>query len=141
MRDYIQVHITEEPTAGATRSFTLRNKRNGHIKIPFTIGKAILADDVPEFIVGLLKAYDSQYRKHTRKPLTLKQRGYYTALLALYKEHGRMPTYQDVADKLGLRSRGSVFNCISKLATLGWVWFDDNGHAIPYDIALPEIDY
>jgi SOS-response transcriptional repressor LexA len=95
---------------------------------------------VPDFITGLIRAYDQAFRAKARLPMSLKQRRVYEALCGLYRELQRRPTFQEVADRMGKKSRGSTYTMINLLVRKGWVWIDSNGNFIPVDIAHPEIE-
>jgi repressor LexA len=54
-----------------------------------------------------------------------------------YSEKGRMPSFSEIGELTGLRSKNAVFKLVSKLALLGVVERDEKGRLIPRSIASP----
>lgn len=57
----------------------------------------------------------------TRINLSRKQRELYDYLSNFVAENGYAPTYQQMADGLGLKSRSSIFRRIKEMQMRGWI--------------------
>ncbi len=80
-----------------------------------------------------------KYFKHTRKQLSPKQREFYNALVWFHKEEGRPPSYQEMIDLMGYKSKGTANAFVTRLVAGGWLWKDEEGRVVPVDIAAPEM--
>lgn len=58
-------------------------------------------------------------------------------LAGFFRRSGRMPSYAETADLLGLRSKSAAFKVIAKLEASGAVRKDDTGRLLPGSIARP----
>ncbi len=54
-----------------------------------------------------------------------------------YNEKGRMPSFSEIGEMAGLRSKNAVFKLINKLERLKVLERDDKGRLIPVSIASP----
>jgi repressor LexA len=54
-----------------------------------------------------------------------------------YSGKGRMPSFSEIGELTGLRSKNAVFKLVSKLALLGVVERDEKGRLIPRSIGSP----
>ena len=54
-----------------------------------------------------------------------------------HKKNGRMPSYSEIADLIGLRSKNAVFKFIGRLEALKVLERDDKGKLIPLALANP----
>ncbi len=54
-----------------------------------------------------------------------------TALISFYKQNGRMPSYSEIGEITGLRSKNAVFKLINKLEALKVLKRDGKGRLIP----------
>ena len=140
MRVYNKVRITEEPTDGGIRRFSLRNKHNTDVVVPFGVNGSVHADDIPQFIESLFLEYDKSFSKFMRGIITKSQKEHYKSLMKLYLTLQRRPTYQEVADHMEHKSRGTAYNAIQQLVKKGWVWIDSDRNPIPYDLAPPDVE-
>ncbi len=59
------------------------------------------------------------------------------ALTTFFRRAGRMPSFSEAADILGLRSKGAAFKVIAKLQASGAVRKDGTGRILPGSIARP----
>jgi len=66
-----------------------------------------------------------------------KLRSRVSEIRAFYRKSGRMPSYSEVSDLTGLRSKNAVFKFIGKLVTLKILEKDKKGKLIPLTIANP----
>lgn len=85
----------------------------------------------------MLQQYADLYRECTMKFLTPKQKRFYDELVKFYISEGRAPTYSEMSEMFGKKriNKGTAHYHIRKLREAGWVWIDEDGHAIPKDIA------
>jgi SOS regulatory protein LexA len=54
-----------------------------------------------------------------------------------YSEKGRMPSFSEIGEMAGLRSKNAVFKLVNKLQQLGVLGRDEKGRLIPMSIASP----
>jgi len=54
-----------------------------------------------------------------------------------YSEKGRMPSFSEIGEMAGLRSKNAVFKLVNKLELLGVLGRDEKGRLIPGSIASP----
>ena len=65
----------------------------------------------------------------TLSPETLKDRA--QAIGDFHSSRGRMPSYSEIADLVGLKSKSSVFKFIAKLESRKFLFRDENGRLVP----------
>ncbi len=72
---------------------------------------------------------------HTANKETLKRR---TAEVSrFYREKGRMPSFSELGELVGLRSKSTVYKLVTRLETIKVLSRDDKGRLIPGSIASP----
>jgi SOS regulatory protein LexA len=59
------------------------------------------------------------------------KREYRESIMAFFTEHGRMPSYAEIAGITGLRSKSSAFNVAGRLIREGWLQRDQQGKLLP----------
>lgn len=136
MKDFLNFDITARPD-GTGVSYTIKHRKRD-LSLDFRSERAIQAQHVPDFLKGLIKAWTHKYFKATRGHLSKKQKAFYDALVWFHKEEGRPPSYQEMIDILGYKSKGTASVFVARLVEAGWLWKDEDGRVIPVDIAAPE---
>jgi SOS regulatory protein LexA len=58
-------------------------------------------------------------------------------IAGFYRRSGRMPSYSEVGELLGLRSKNAVFKLVGRLEKLGAVRRDERGRLVPGSIGAP----
>ena len=66
--------------------------------------------------------------EHSREA-KLKSR--FNAVASFYKQQGRMPSFSEIGEMLGLRSKNAVFKFVNRLEDMGVVERDHTGRLIP----------
>ncbi len=56
---------------------------------------------------------------------------YRESIVAFFKEHNRMPSYAEIAEITGLRSKSSAFHVANQLVREGWLVKDSTGKLVP----------
>jgi len=59
---------------------------------------------------------------------------YKNKILSFYKKHKRMPSYAEIAELCGFRSKNAVYKLVSRLVDSGFVSKDTSGKLIPQNI-------
>lgn len=138
MRDFTQFDIIAKSTDDNKVRFTMRHKRREAVAVDFTTGATLNALHLPALIAGVIKSYLRKYRAASRKAMTRYQKNFYDKLVEFHRTEGRAPTYEEQCVFLGVSSKGTPHYYVKKLEELGWVWVDNDGMAIPIDIAMQE---
>jgi SOS regulatory protein LexA len=58
-------------------------------------------------------------------------------IAGFYRRSGRMPSYSEVGELVGLRSKNAVFKLVGRLEKLGAVRRDERGRLVPGSIGAP----
>ena len=96
-------------------------------------------DRIAEFVRDVFKTWAEIYRENTLKRLKPKQRIFYDMLVKFHADHGRAPSYQEQADIMGFRSKGTTFYFCHVLIEKGWAWKDQDGMIVPLDVSAPDM--
>ncbi len=60
---------------------------------------------------------------------------YKNKIISYYKNHKRMPSYAEIMDLLGFKSKNAVYKLVNKLVAEGIVGKDSQGRLIPHKLA------
>ena len=66
---------------------------------------------------------------------TLKSR--ISEISRFYRERGRMPSFSEIGELVGLRSKNAVYKLVAKLEKLNFISKDEQGRLIPRSLAAP----
>lgn len=139
MKDLLNIKITAVQENGITR-VTLVHKKRPDISFAFKMENTIEAARVPALLKWVFRSWVNEYTKNIRRPLlSNKQKKAYAFILDFYKEAGRAPTYEEIREGLGFASRGSAHTHVKNIIARGWLWRDEDGKIVPYDLAAPEV--
>lgn len=137
MKDLQNFEILQKPEGTRVR-YRMRHKKHDGLHIEFDTGAVVKAADIPALIQGVMRAWSNKFTAMTRGRLTPSQKKFYDALVWFWKQEGRAPSYEEQAEMLGKKSRGTPYRYAQRLIVLGWLWKDEGGQIVPCDIALPE---
>lgn len=135
MNDYLNFKID---VYGKT--LRLKHAQRG-ILLEYTFVRSPSVNDLPQFIKQVMKDYTRDYNKGIIKsrPLKKRQRELYTIILNFWKTEKRPPSFQEMADAMGVASKGTPYVICKKLEEYGWIWKDEDGIVIPVDIQTPDM--
>lgn len=137
MKDLLDFDITSRPGAASRWSYRFIHRKRD-IMVEFECRAQPAPADIPVILKDAFKVWIHAYTAASRKAMSPTQRTFYDGLVWFYKQEGRPPSYEEMAEQLGKKSKGTPHYYIRKLVELGWVWKDEKGRIIPCDIALPE---
>ncbi|MCC6544170.1 MAG: repressor LexA [Nitrospirae bacterium] len=94
---------------------------------PFSKGEI----SCPTLEKGVRGGFERLFRvkQEHRREAKLKSR--FNAVVRFYKQQGRMPSFSEIGEMLGLRSKNSVFKFVNRLEEMGVVERDHTGRLIP----------
>ena len=101
-------------------------------------GGLVHPDDLVAALHDIWPAYIQRVSEASRKNLTTTQRRAYEHILEFWKDEGRAPLQEELAD-MNNTSKGAAGTMINRLEGKGWIWRDNDRRPVPYDLALPQM--
>lgn len=134
MQDFLNLEI-KIAAKGDVFDLTMKHRKHD-LCVTYSIKKADIMK-IGEAFTQMMKRYGVLYRECTMKSLTAAQKKFYDELVKFYTSEGRAPSYNEMTELFGRKkiNKGTAYYHIRKLKDAGWIWVDEDGHAIPKDIA------